>query len=105
VGDLPDADIRPPDNVLFVCKLNPHTTDEDLETIFSRFGEIVWCVCGNRDGVLGCVCGEKTVRGGGSQGGCSWAPFLSARAVPLPSLFPPPPFFLMDGTFLLLPPC
>ncbi len=42
VGDLPDADIVPPDNVLFVCKLNPHTTDEDLETIFSRFGEIVW---------------------------------------------------------------
>ena len=42
VGDLPDADIAPPDNVLFVCKLNPHTTDEDLETIFSRFGEIVW---------------------------------------------------------------
>ncbi len=25
VGDLPDMDIKPPDNVLFVCKLNPHT--------------------------------------------------------------------------------
>ncbi|NXO25754.1 PPIL4 protein, partial [Cisticola juncidis] len=26
VGDLPDADIKPPENVLFVCKLNPVTT-------------------------------------------------------------------------------
>ena len=42
VGDLPDADVAPPENVLFVCKLNPHTTDEDLEIIFSRFGEIKW---------------------------------------------------------------
>ncbi|KAA8583225.1 hypothetical protein FQN60_015771 [Etheostoma spectabile] len=40
VGDLPDADMRPPENVLFVCKLNPVTTDEDLEIIFSRFGTI-----------------------------------------------------------------
>uniref|UniRef100_A0AAY4DGR8 Peptidyl-prolyl cis-trans isomerase n=1 Tax=Denticeps clupeoides TaxID=299321 RepID=A0AAY4DGR8_9TELE len=43
VGDLPDADIRPPENVLFVCKLNPVTTDEDLEIIFSRFGAIKSC--------------------------------------------------------------
>lgn len=28
VGDLHYADERPPDNVLFVCKLNPVTTDE-----------------------------------------------------------------------------
>jgi peptidyl-prolyl cis-trans isomerase-like 4 len=41
VGDLPDADVAPPENVLFVCKLNPVTTDEDLEIIFSRFGPIV----------------------------------------------------------------
>ena len=41
VGDLPDADAAPPENVLFVCKLNPVTTDEDLEIIFSRFGKIV----------------------------------------------------------------
>jgi peptidyl-prolyl cis-trans isomerase-like 4 len=40
---LPDADVAPPDHVLFVCKLNPHTTDEDLELIFSRFGEIKCC--------------------------------------------------------------
>jgi peptidyl-prolyl cis-trans isomerase-like 4 len=37
LGDLPDADIRAPENVLFVCKLNPVTEDEDLELIFSRF--------------------------------------------------------------------
>ncbi|XP_024147084.1 peptidyl-prolyl cis-trans isomerase-like 4 [Oryzias melastigma] len=43
VGDLPDADVKPPENVLFVCKLNPVTTDEDLEIIFSRFGTIKSC--------------------------------------------------------------
>lgn len=43
VGDIPDADGKPPENVLFVCKLNPVTTAEDLEIIFSRFGTIVSC--------------------------------------------------------------
>lgn len=43
IGDIPDADVKPPDNVLFVCKLNPVTTDEDLEVIFSRFGNILSC--------------------------------------------------------------
>jgi peptidyl-prolyl cis-trans isomerase-like 4 len=43
MGDLPSADIRPPNNVLFVCQLNPVTEDEDLETVFSRFGEIKKC--------------------------------------------------------------
>lgn len=43
VGDIPDADIAPPENVLFVCKLNPVTNDDDLEIIFSRFGKIVGC--------------------------------------------------------------
>ncbi|ROI57998.1 Peptidyl-prolyl cis-trans isomerase-like 4 [Anabarilius grahami] len=43
VGDLPDAEVKPPENVLFVCKLNPVTTDEDLEIIFSRFGPIKCC--------------------------------------------------------------
>ena len=43
VGDIPDADGKPPENVLFVCKLNPVTTSEDLEIIFSRFGAIVSC--------------------------------------------------------------
>ena len=28
VGDLPDADAKPPSNMLFVCKLNPVTTEE-----------------------------------------------------------------------------
>jgi len=35
--------MKPPENVLFVCKLNQVTTDLDLETIFSRFGEILSC--------------------------------------------------------------
>jgi peptidyl-prolyl cis-trans isomerase-like 4 len=37
LGDLPSADMKPPENVLFVCKLNPVTDDEDLQLIFSRF--------------------------------------------------------------------
>lgn len=40
VGDLPDADMAPPENVLFVCKLNPLTNDDDLEILFSRFGKV-----------------------------------------------------------------
>ncbi|KAG9136536.1 hypothetical protein Leryth_014381 [Lithospermum erythrorhizon] len=40
IGDIPDAEVKPPDNVLFVCKLNPVTEDEDLHTIFSRFGTV-----------------------------------------------------------------
>lgn len=63
VGDLPFADVKPPENVLFVCKLNPVTqgkltpiyaipfrklgltlaTDDDLHLIFSRFGTILSC--------------------------------------------------------------
>ena len=43
IGDLPSADIAPPENMLFVCKLNPVTQDSDLELIFSRFGKILSC--------------------------------------------------------------
>ncbi|KAJ8326005.1 hypothetical protein BDV3_003855 [Batrachochytrium dendrobatidis] len=43
IGDLPFADIKPPENILFICKLNPVTRDEDLELIFSRFGNILSC--------------------------------------------------------------
>lgn len=43
IGDIPDADVKPPENVLFICKLNPVTRDEDLEIIFSRFGTILSC--------------------------------------------------------------
>ncbi|KAG2231258.1 cyclophilin-like domain-containing protein [Thamnidium elegans] len=43
IGDLPFAEVKPPENVLFVCKLNPVTRDEDLEMIFSRFGAIHSC--------------------------------------------------------------
>ncbi|KAI8387313.1 peptidyl-prolyl cis-trans isomerase-like 4 [Blakeslea trispora] len=43
IGDLPFAEVKAPENVLFVCKLNPVTRDEDLEMIFSRFGPIHSC--------------------------------------------------------------
>ena len=43
IGDLPDVDAKPPEESLFVCRLNPVTTDEDLEIIFSRFGKVVTC--------------------------------------------------------------
>lgn len=43
LGDLPSADLTPPKNVLFVCKLNPVTSDEDLEIIFSKYGNVKDC--------------------------------------------------------------
>lgn len=43
LGDLPFAEVKPPENILFVCKLNPVTGDEDLELIFGRFGKILSC--------------------------------------------------------------
>lgn len=43
VGDLPFAEVKPPENVLFVCKLNPVTEDDDLDLIFSSFGKIISC--------------------------------------------------------------
>ena len=43
LGDLPTADIEPPKNVLFVCKLNPVTQSDDLDIIFSRFGKVISC--------------------------------------------------------------
>merc|ERR1719410_870235 len=52
VGDLPDEDVAPPENVLFVCKLNPVTCDDDLEIIFGRFGKVIQCE-GIRDRVSG----------------------------------------------------
>lgn len=39
IGDIANADLAPPENVIFICKLNPVTEAEDLEIIFSRFGE------------------------------------------------------------------
>ncbi|KAL0019443.1 hypothetical protein WJX79_010976 [Trebouxia sp. C0005] len=43
IGDLPEADSKPPTNMLFIAKLNQVTTEEDLETIFGRFGNITSC--------------------------------------------------------------
>ncbi|GMH68907.1 hypothetical protein TL16_g05035 [Triparma laevis f. inornata] len=39
LGDLKSADDKPPENVLFICKLNSITQDDDLELIFSRFDQ------------------------------------------------------------------
>jgi peptidyl-prolyl cis-trans isomerase-like 4 len=52
VGDLPFADVAPPENVLFVCKLNQVTKSDDLELIFSRFGTIMSCeiICDPKSG-------------------------------------------------------
>jgi len=43
VGDIPDAEIKPPDDVLFICRLNPFTTERSLRLIFSQFGKIKSC--------------------------------------------------------------
>ena len=41
--DLPNSNVKPPKNVLFVCRLNPITQANDLENIFGQFGEIKDC--------------------------------------------------------------
>ena len=41
--DIPDADAKPPENVLFICRLNPLTKEDELETIFKKYGQIKSC--------------------------------------------------------------
>lgn len=43
LGERRSADLQAPDNVLFVCRLNPLTQAEDLRTIFARFGPVTTC--------------------------------------------------------------
>ncbi len=38
IGDIPDAELTPPENVLFVCKLNP-VTEVNSYTAFKLFLE------------------------------------------------------------------
>ena len=52
LGDLPSVDAKPPENVLFVCKLNAATKSDALRLIFARFGEILSCEI-VRDSVTG----------------------------------------------------
>ncbi|XP_002965263.2 peptidyl-prolyl cis-trans isomerase CYP59 [Selaginella moellendorffii] len=40
VGDIPDAEMKPPENVLFARNLNRVTEEEDLGLIFQRFGKV-----------------------------------------------------------------
>ena len=39
--DGTDATLSAPENVLFVCKLNPHTTGDGLRLCFSQFGNVL----------------------------------------------------------------
>jgi peptidyl-prolyl cis-trans isomerase-like 4 len=41
--DLPNSNVSPPKNVLFICRLNPITQAKDLENIFGKFGPIKDC--------------------------------------------------------------
>eukprot|EP00747_Dinoflagellata_sp_TGD_P154385 gnl/TRDRNA2_/TRDRNA2_177495_c2_seq1.p1 gnl/TRDRNA2_/TRDRNA2_177495_c2~~gnl/TRDRNA2_/TRDRNA2_177495_c2_seq1.p1 ORF type:complete len:159 (+),score=4.57 gnl/TRDRNA2_/TRDRNA2_177495_c2_seq1:940-1416(+) len=43
VGDLPEENVKPPKDVLFICKLNPMTNENALELIFSQFGTVISC--------------------------------------------------------------
>lgn len=44
LGELPaDPNITAPENVLFVCKLNPLTQDADLSQFFMQFGKVLSC--------------------------------------------------------------
>ena len=43
IGDLPEADSKPPTNMLFVCKLNQVTTEE---VSLANCKESIWaCIC------------------------------------------------------------
>ena len=43
INVLPSFDVKPPDNIIFVCQLNKRTLEEDLEVIFAQFGKIKKC--------------------------------------------------------------
>eukprot|EP00760_Papus_ankaliazontas_P024367 PhM_4_TR2267/c0_g1_i1/m.18477/K12735/PPIL4; peptidyl-prolyl cis-trans isomerase-like 4 len=46
LGDIPIAageDVAPLDNILFVCRLNQFTADDDLAAFFAQFGRVVSC--------------------------------------------------------------
>ena len=54
IGDLPEAEAKPPSDMLFVCKLNPVTTEEVGWTSMSLVWTGASCPAG-RDGVRGCA--------------------------------------------------
>jgi hypothetical protein len=44
IGDLPEADVKPPENVLFICKLNPVTQVTSSAPVLSRRPRLRVCV-------------------------------------------------------------
>jgi peptidyl-prolyl cis-trans isomerase-like 4 len=40
LNGIPDSNVMPPENVLFVCKLNPVTDSEGLAACFAKFGPV-----------------------------------------------------------------
>jgi peptidyl-prolyl cis-trans isomerase-like 4 len=43
LGDIPNADSTPAENIAFICRLNKHTREKDLRILFARFGKIRSC--------------------------------------------------------------
>ena len=43
LGDMPSGKSSPPENFLFICKLNKLTQEKDLSLIFSQFGKVLSC--------------------------------------------------------------
>jgi len=47
IGDLPEADAKPPADMLFVCKLNPVTTEEARRAssvlVIGKRAARIWC--------------------------------------------------------------
>lgn len=66
LGERRSADLQAPDNVLFVCRLNPLTQAEDLQTIFARFGPVTACEMA-KDRVTGTSLGYAFVTFGGRE--------------------------------------
>ena len=52
LGDIPFSTMKPAENNLFICKLNPITSEADLRLLFGRFGKIVQCkIVRDRQGI------------------------------------------------------
>ena len=50
LGDIPDAEVTAPENVLFVCKLNPVTRDEVCPYFCAAVAPFKMCSCVDNGG-------------------------------------------------------